>query len=233
MSVTRRQDHSYSLFFRRTIAAQIHAVGLVLVLVAMALLLPKARVAGPDHFWASFVFLLTGAFVFFTSSAYHFLHDGFHISSRLELFLEDIDHYCIYLFIAGTYTPFLINVVPSPWREYLLVAIWAIAIAGIIYTRIKPYLFSFLRSRGIYTGLFVLMGLLLVVRAGDIFRGSTASQLFFLIAGSLAYMIGALGYATRRPVLLAGIFGYHELWHVMVLLGATLHFLFVYSFYVH
>ena len=231
MRVFRRIDHSPSLFIRRTVSAQIHTFALLLICVGMAVLLPRAREVGWSHFWACLVFLATGFLLFLTSSAYHFLHDGYEISSRLAVFLEDLDHYCIYLFIAGTYTPVLLNAVENPWRRYVLVSIWAIAVAGILYTRVKPYLFPVLRSRMVYTGLFVVMGSLLAVRAGEIYRKISALQACLVMGGVVAYWLGAIGYATRRPVLAAGWFGYHELWHCMVLLGATLHFLFVFSFY--
>lgn len=231
MKVFRRLDHSFASFFRRTIAAQIHAMALLLSCVGMVILLPKARTMGPGHFMACLMFLMTGSLLFLTSSAYHFLHDGYKISPRLEFFLENLDHYCIYLFIAGTYTPVLINAVRSPWRGYLLVGIWTIAVLGIGYTKLKPYLFPVLRTRAFYTGLFLLMGSLMVVRVGEIYARLSSPQLFFLAGGILAYSLGAVGYVTRRPKLAAGLFGYHELWHTMVLLGAALHFLLVCSFY--
>lgn len=231
MSVRRRADHSTTLFLQRTIAAQIHGLAFLLVCLGMALLLPKAAIAGEEHFWACLIFLVTGLLLFLTSSLYHLLHDGFHISSGLENLFEDLDHYCIYLFIAGTYTPVLMNAVEDPWRTYLLIAIWVIAICGIIYTKLKPILFPALRSRGVYTTLFVVMGLLIVVRAEEIFTRLTPMQLTLACGGVAAYWLGAIGYATRLPVLFTGVFGYHELWHLMVLLGGTFHFLLICSFY--
>lgn len=231
MKVQRRLDHSLTLFLQRTIAAQIHLLALCLAGYAAILLLPPAYARGPDHFWACSIFLITGAMVFLTSSAYHFLHDGYQISRPLELLLEDFDHYCIYFFIAGTYTPFLLNAVEPSWRVPLLASVWIIAGLGILYTKLRPHLFSILQSRAVYTGLFVLMGGLIVIRTGDIFQRLTEDQLRLFLGGNLAYLIGAVGYATRRPILFHGVFGYHELWHLMVLAGASLHCACIYSFY--
>ncbi|MBY0372211.1 hemolysin III family protein [bacterium] len=231
MHVDKHPDPSRLAFFRRTIAAQIHGLAFLLVLVGMVLLLPRAWERGVDHFWACAVFLITGAMVFLTSCSYHFLHDGFRISPKLELLLEFIDHSCIYLFIAGTYTPVLLNAVDPPWRQRLLFAVWVIAVLGILYTLVRPHLFQALQSRGVYTALFVAMGWLFLVRVGEIYLHLSFWQIVFLLAGVAAYLLGAVGYATQRPVLLVGLFGYHELWHTMVLLGALFHFLLVFSFY--
>lgn len=206
-------------------------MGLVLACIGMVVLLPKARTVGADHFWACLVFLVTGSLVFLTSSIYHFLHDGYEISARLEHFFENVDHFCIYLFIAGTYTPVLINAVDDTWREHLLLAIWSIAVLGILYTSFKHGLFPLLRSRAIYTGLFVLMGWLLVFRIGEIYARLSPLQLVLLLGGMLVYFLGAIGYVIRRPTLVMGIFGYHEVWHLMVLTGAMFHFCLIYSFY--
>ena len=56
-------------------------------------------------------------------------------------------------------------------------------------------------------------------------------SIFLLVAGGLSYTIGAIGYATKRPKLFPGIFGFHELWHVMVILGAAFHYLLILGFY--
>ena len=231
MSVRRRPDHSPFSFFRRTVAAQIHALALLLVFGGMAALLPAARAEGSTHFWACLVFLVTGSLLFLTSSVYHFLYDGYEISSWLEHFFEDLDHYCIYLFIAGTYTPVIINLVASPWRTYLLAAVWVIAALGIAYTKLKRHLPPALQSRGVYTGLFLLMGYLIVVRAGEIYARLSPTQLSLFAGGVLAYSLGTVCYVTRRPNFIVGIFGYHELWHLAVLVGAALHFFFIRSLY--
>jgi hemolysin III len=194
-------------------------------------LLPLALARGPVHFWACLAFLVTGFLVFFASAVYHFLSDGYESSPRLELLLDNLDHSAIYLFIAGTYTPFILNAAAPPWRLPLIIAVWCIAFFGIAYTLVKPRLPQLLQSRAVYTSLFVLMGCFMAVRLNDVVTHLHRSQIYLLIAGGLAYILGAVGYATKRPRLLVGFFGFHELWHVMVLLGATLHYLMIFSIY--
>lgn len=229
--VSRRSDHSTPLFWKRTVSAQLHALGSIAMIAGAFYLLPLARRAGAEHLGACVAFLVTGIAVFSVSSLYHFLTDGYEGSEKLHVFFENLDHFAIYLFIAGTYTPFLINAVSAPWQVPLLVGIWLIAILGISYTWFKPRLPTILQSRGVYTFIFVAMGCTLVVRMGEIYSHLNAMKLELLAGGALAYVLGAVCYATRRPKLFEGFFGFHELWHVMVLTGAGLHYLLILSFY--
>lgn len=231
MHFKRREDHSFRNFVKRTFAAQLHALGAVAMMVGAYLLLPHAQKAGVVHYWACCSFLMTGILVFLVSSVYHFLTDGFEGSDELHVFFENLDHFSIYLFIAGTYTPFLMNAVSTPWQIPLLIGIWVIAILGISYTWIKPNLPAFLQRRGVYTSIFVAMGLTLLVRIGEIFGRLNGPKFALLAGGGAAYIVGAVFYATKRPKLFEGIFGFHELWHVMVLIGATLHYSLIFSFY--
>jgi hemolysin III len=226
-----RKDRSFRLFLSRTVSAQIHGLGFVLMIAGAFVLLPLANRAGSAHLWACVSFVISGAIVFLVSSVYHFLNDGCVLSRRLTNLFEYIDHFGIYLFIAGTYSPILMSTVTKPWLSVLLIAIWIIALLGIIYTGVKQKLPRILQSRAVYTSLFVIMGWTLIVRGGEVLTHISRLELALLISGAIAYMVGALIYATRRPRLVLPGFGYHELWHVMVLVGASLHFCTIFVFY--
>ncbi len=231
MRVSRRPDHSTKKFWLSTVSAQLHLMGCILMLVGSIFLLPLALPVGPAHFWACVTFIVSGCLVFAVSATYHFLGDGFEASPRLHEVLEDLDHYSIYLFIAGTYTPFLLNAVADPWTKPLLFLVWFSAIVGILYTRFRPKLPKFLQSRAVYTGIFVMMGWILVIRFNEIIETVSSSRLWLLALGGAAYSLGAVVYATKKPKLWVGVFGFHELWHLMVLIGAGFHFFLVLSFY--
>jgi hemolysin III len=206
-------------------------LGLFLLLFGGWILLPRALRAGTVHLWASLAFIASGCLLFLTSSTYHFLNDSFEISPRLELFFENLDHYCIYLFIAGTYSPVLLNVLAEPWRHRLLCLIWISTLLGILYTKIKPILFKHFQSRIFYTGIFLLMGLTFLIRLPEIYSKMTFWQWDLLSGGAAIYCLGAGVYVTKRPVLFRKYFGYHEVWHLLILFAATLHFLLILSFY--
>lgn len=130
--VQKHPDHSARLLFQRTISAQLHLAGFfagVIGLVVLAI----ASLKHPDlrHFWACLIFGLTGLAVFGASTLYHFMNDGFKISPKFENLLHSLDHFAIYLFIAGSYTPFLLNVIDPPWDTYLLVPFGASRLPGL------------------------------------------------------------------------------------------------------
>jgi len=231
MHISKRDDHSLKLFLKRTVAAQTHFLTAIAALVGLLILAPVALKAGSWHFWGTVVFGVTAFMVFSVSATYHFLHDGYKMSDKLSNRFEMFDQWTIYLFIAGTYTPFLLNVIEPPWRQILMVAAWTMATTGILYTAFKHKLPEWAQSRAVYTCLFVLMGWTLLVRAGEIFDNLSQVGLFLFVGGSLAYSIGAIVYATQRPKLFEGVFGFHELWHVFVTVGYLSHFALICYFY--
>lgn len=208
---------------RRTVAAQIHFIGAILFAIASWFVIQEARPLGAEAVLTTQVFAITGLCVLWTSTIYHFLSNGFHLENKAELFFENLDHFSIYLFIAGTYTPFFFFVVQSEWRDYLLWIVWSIAAVGIIYTQLKPSLPKILQGRVVGVSFFVLMGWTFVIRGGEILTGLSTLQFLLLLAGGLSYTIGAVVYARKRPDPWPGHFGYHEIWHILVLGGFGFH----------
>jgi hemolysin III len=230
--IQRRLDDSRRLFFKRTIAAQIHLLGVFAAIAGLSYLLyvtwnNQAQV----EFWACLTFGATAILVFSVSTLYHFLHDGFQISPKLEALFEDLDHFSIYLFIAGTYTPVLLRTLSDRWQLIMIIAIWSIAVIGILYTRFKSKLPVWAQSRFFSTSLFLLMGWVLLVKVGTIVDHLTGFGLFMLLAGAGAYSVGAVIYALKKPNLIPGWVGFHELWHMMVVIGFTLHYILVLDFF--
>ena len=226
------EDHSLKLLFKRTISAQLHLIGFLAGIVGLVVL-AKATYAHPDprHFWACLAFGLTSLCVFGASTFYHFLADGYRISDKFDRWLHYLDHFSIYLFIAGTYTPFILNVIAPPWNTYLLVAIWSIAVIGIAYTSLHPRLPAMFQHRYISTAIYVLMGWTLIVRAPETFANTSAQSGLLLVAGGLSYTLGAVIYAIKKPNPFPGWFGYHEIWHIAVMMGFAFHYFLILGFY--
>ena len=222
------------MFLKRTVSAQLHLLGFILASTGLAFLLYLLwNREETVHFWVCLIFGTTSLIVFAASTIYHFLSDGFLISEKLDQFMEDLDHSAIYMFIAGSYTPFIVNVFHDPWQEILMTLIWLIAVLGIGYTLFKRRLPTWARHRFVSTALFVMMGWTLLIRINEAMEVLKAMEIFLLVAGGVAYTVGALVYATKWPNPIKNVFGFHEVWHVFVMLGYAFHYLLILRFYIH
>jgi len=134
--------------------------------------------------------------------------------------LRKIDHSAIYLLIAGTYTPFCINAFSGFFRWGLLAIIWAIALVGVI---IK--IFFIKAPRWLNAIIYVVMGWLCITAMGQIQVALPVNALAWLIVGGVIYTLGAVIYAAKLFDFVPGKFGFHEVWHIFVLLGALAHFI--------
>lgn len=231
MKISRRDDCTPFLFFKRTVAAQMHLVTFFVALIGLSILLPLASTKGQLHYWGTLVFGVSSMMVFGISAVYHFMIDGLKLCPAFTEMMEKLDQYAIYIFIAGTYTPFLLNALQSPWREILMISIWVIALVGIFYTAFRHKLPLWAQSRVVYTSVFLLMGWTMVVRIGEIITNLSSLGLWLLVGGALAYSIGAVVYITRKPKLFEGLFGFHELWHGFVTIGFLFHYFMIMNFY--
>lgn len=231
--VRKHDDHTFRLFLLRTVSAQLHLLGLLIAVAAYAVLLYLVISNTPTitHILACSIFGITGMSVFASSSLYHFMADGFQISDKANSWLNTYDHFSIYFFIAGTYTAFIVNAIQPPWDAYLLITVWTLAIIGMTYTILKSRLPKALQSRYLSTALFVALGWTLCIRISEAWAAIDSASRFFLTAGGLAYTIGAVVYATKKPDPFPNRFGYHEIWHIAVLLGFAMHAILILRFY--
>jgi len=130
-----------------------------------------------------------------------------------------LDHAGIYLMIAGTFTPVAMLGLNAASARDCLMTIWIVALAGIIQSVFFvniPKIFSAL--------LYLVAGYLIVPYMGELQQTIGSANVWILVAGGVAYTLGALCYGLKRPVLDPRYFGYHELFHVLVNAGAILHF---------
>ena len=133
---------------------------------------------------------------------------------RFKAVLNRVDHAAIYLFIAGSYTPFALGVLHGALGWTLFGVIWAMAAAGIavkLMDRLRHPLWS--------TGLYVAMGWVAVLAAGPLIHAMPWTGLAWLLAGGVAYTVGAVVFLfdSRVPYL-------HFAWHLFVLLGTACHY---------
>lgn len=124
-----------------------------------------------------------------------------------------VDHACIYLLIAGTYTPFTLVTLRGGWGWTLFGLVWGFAIIGVC---VK--IFGTRRSERISTLIYVLMGWLALVATKPILEQFPPGCLLWVLAGGVVYTVGVVFYALdRKPYL-------HAIWHVFVLGGSVCHY---------
>lgn len=158
---------------------------------------------------------LTLVLMFSSSAIYHLAQTG----PRAALFLRKLDHSAIYLLIAGTYTPICLYYFTGFWRIGFLAIIWALGIIGI-----TVKLFVINAPRWVTTAVYLLMGWLAIAGVGEILAQMPAGAIAWLLAGGLFFTGGAIVYALKKPDPFPGVFGFHEIWHIFVILGAYSHF---------
>jgi hemolysin III len=194
-----------------------HLVGLLLAGAGTVLLLRLAK--GPAEVIGFGIYGATLILLFTASTIYHALP----LPAPQLRALRTLDHISIYFLIAGTYTPVALITLNGRLGWTLLVAVWLIALAGI------PFKLFFLDAPiWLSTGTYLAMGYLALVALVPLAHAVSYGGLAWLIAGGLAYTIGAVIYARQRPDPFPGRFGHHEIWHLLVLAGSGCHFAFMF-----
>ena len=199
---------------REPINSLTHWVGAVLALAGLIALLivgwgTPLKVISLIVYGASLIFL------FSASATYHMVQAK---DKALEIFRK-VDHAAIYCLIAGTYTPFCINAFTGFWKWGMLTIIWSLAIIGIVIQ-----VFIIRSPRWLNAGIYVAMGWLCVGASGQLLAALPAWVLTWLIIGGVTYTLGAVVYSTKMFNFVPGVFGFHEVWHIFVLLAAAAHF---------
>lgn len=193
-----------------------HAFGFLLSLVALALLTTHASLNGNAWHVVSFSIFGASLVVLFAASTIYHSAKKPELRSRLRI----VDHATIYVLIAGTYTPFTLITLNGTAGWIIFSASWAMALTGIVLK-----LFFTGRFDLISTLMYVFMGWIIVFDLESLINKLSSEGLFWLVAGGLAYTVGAILYSIKK------IKFNHAIFHVFVLLGAFCHFVSVY-FYV-
>ncbi len=154
--------------------------------------------------------------LYLSSSAYHLLH----VSNERQRLLRQIDHSMIFVFIAGSYTPFCLIALKGSIGIALLIGVWAIAISGVI---VKVFWIN--GPRWPSTLLYIAQGWIVVVAIIPLIKAVSLPCLLWLVAGGVAYTGGSVIYALKRPDPFPPYFGFHEIWHLFVLAGSFCHFI--------
>jgi hemolysin III len=208
--------------------------------------LVKPRLRGVTHQWAFFVscaigaalviaapsgtprlaagiYALSVAALFGVSALYHRITWA---SAAARRWMRRLDHSAIFVLIAGSYTPFALLVLDGALSTVILIVVWAGALGGILLKLVwidAPKLLTAI--------VYVALGWVAVAAFPDLIEELGVTGTALVVAGGLLYTAGALVYAFRRPDPVPTVFGYHEVFHALVIVAAALQYAVV-AFYV-
>lgn len=198
-----------------------HLLGLILSIIGTFLLLYSAKEL--IEIISFLVFGLSMCFLYASSSIYHLFG---HSPEEVDVFRK-IDHAMIYILIAGTYTPLCLIGLGSNLGMISFVSIWIIALAGTSTVFFKSFWEK--TPRWFATFLYVLMGCLSFIIIYPLYKLVGLEVVIWLLIGGAFYIIGAIIYAIKKPNI-SKAFGFHELFHILVLLGTMSHFWCIYNY---
>jgi len=199
----------------------------------------KPRLRGVSHEWAFFVSLVLGiglivaadtpkatlavavyaaslSALLGTSALYHRVDWK---RPEVRRWMRRLDHSMIFFLIAGTYTPFALLVLSGPLADAILVVVWIGAIAGAIVETIWID-----HPKWVAAIIYIALGWVAVAAFPQLWMDMGVTGTLLVAAGGLLYTAGAVVYATQRPNPSPRVFGYHEVFHALVIAAAAAHF---------
>lgn len=206
-------------FFREPVNSLTHLFGATIGVFGTVILLFNST----GSLWKSAVSLVFGLSftgLFTSSGVYHWVK-----KQSLIARFQKLDHMMIYVFIAGSYTPFCIAVFEPPTAALVLSLIWTAAAVG---AGVKFYQIAM--PRWFSTLLYVIMGWAGVFLMPAVRELLGMESVLWILAGGVFYTVGAVIYALKKPNFLPHVLGFHELWHFFVLAAGFCHMWAVYRF---
>lgn len=186
------------------------AIGIILI-VGTAML----RTVGPLLAVITYVFTICGLFI--VSTVYHRVN---WTSPARRVAMKRADHSMIFVFIAGTYTPFCMMGLDSPERWWVLGIVWTGAVAGVTMKLLWPG-----SPRWLGVILYIVLGWVIIAVAPALIHNVGVAVLVLLTVGGVLYSVGAVLFTLRWPDPWPGVFGHHEVFHACTAVAALAHYI--------
>ena len=198
-----------------------HLAGVIAAVVGIIFL---ARIASnsASMMVTALVYGISILFLFSASTLYH----AFKKEENEISFWRKMDRIAIFFMIAGTYTPISYFCMDGNWRWSMIAIQWGLVGFGVF-----SQLFFPRAPRTLYAVIYICMGWATLFPMNQVLAHMSLSQEVLLFGGGAAFTIGGLIYAIKKPRLIPGIFSFHELFHIMVLIGGAMHYAMIYSVY--
>nr|WP_310403513.1 hemolysin III family protein [Nocardia kruczakiae] len=194
----------------------IHTYAVGVAAVAVAVLVAAAATVSATAGWSTLVYGVTVCGIFGISAIYHRVTWQ---STRTRTRMKRADHSMIFLFIAGSYTPFALLGLPGRTGITLLSVVWAGAVAGVALKVLWPT-----APRWVGVPLYLLLGWAIVPVAATLTHNVGVTPMVLLLIGGIAYSVGAILYAVKWPNPWPEVFGHHEFFHAATVLAALCHY---------
>lgn len=207
--MTRRTQESFNFYS--------HLVGVIAAIVGTAYLIYTVR-SSTAHVALSIVYGFSVILLFSASATYHALKQK---EDEISIWRK-LDHIAIFFMIAGTYTPICYVYLSGWWKWSIITIQWGLVIVGLFLK------FFYLKApRYFNTFIYLFMGWIGIMPIKKLLTAMPPIAVFYLFAGGLSFTVGATLYAIKKPGFPSGI-GFHEIFHLFVLLGGVFHYLLVY-----
>ena len=179
--------------------------------VALVIAAPNGRAT-----LAALIYALAVTGLLATSATYHRIDWR---RPRARAWMRRLDHSMIFVLIAGTYTPFSLLVLDGTLATAVLIAVWAGAFGGIVLNLVWTTAPKWLTA-----SVYIALGWVAAIAMPELAQRLGAGGVALLMGGGLLYTVGAVIYAAGRPNPRPAVFGYHEIFHALVLAAAAAHF---------
>lgn len=197
-----------------------HLAGAIFSLLGLVILVVQASVKGDPWLIVAFSIYGLSLFLVLISST---LHHGINGSEKVEHLLKLFDYLAIFPLISGTFTPLCLVLLRTPMGWSIFGVIWGLAIVGMIIKCIFPHIPKWVSST-----IYISMGWMGFIIALLLFKTIGILGILYLSLGGIFYSIGFIVFNLEKPNPVPGKFGFHEIWHILVILGAFSHFLLMY-----
>jgi hemolysin III len=168
------------------------------------------------------IYGISVVFLFSASSLYH----AFKKKENELSFWRRMDRLAIFFMIAGTFTPVCYFCLDGSYRWFMIAFQWSLVGVGMISQIFFPR-----APRKLYAVIYLFMGWSGIFTIKQMLSNMSLSQSVLMLSGGAAFTLGGIIYAIKKPKMFPGVFSFHELFHIMVLIGGVLHYAMIYGVY--
>lgn len=200
-----------------------HCIAAGLSLIGLVVLIVFAAIWGNAYHIVSFtIFGIALVLLYLFSTLYHWLN----ISEKGISIFRKFDHIMIYVLIAASYTPVCLTALRGPWGWTVFGLIWGFAVLGTILSAIWIK-----APRALTTTIYIMMGWTVLIALYPLINAFKQANLLYsllwLVTGGVLYTIGGIIYGLKIPKKKLGKWGFHEIFHVFIMLGSSCHYWFI------